>query len=216
MTTAYITGGSVEFTRPSNYSADKSGAKVALTFACAEGTPDDAAKAMLDTVAAMAKAKAHEMVGDTPPTPLNEGVVTLNGKAVPVVYTNGPASVPDPMVAASAALSTAAPNAITSPVASTAPAPVGNIVVEPIPNGAVYTAAPAEPAAPDPIPDSDLVAAITQANARLLNRATNDVDRQQVPGRLRDVVAKYVAPPGRVQSIPQEKRASAIADLNAL
>lgn len=123
MTAAQITGGAVEFTRPSNYSTDKSGAKVTLSFSCPEGTVHDDAVAMLDAVASLAVAKAFQLTGEKP-LPF---VPTTAAPAVALVAQSAPSLVeaPTPLSLVGAAHSPATP-ATTSPAGSTPPALVGN------------------------------------------------------------------------------------------
>lgn len=241
MTAAQITGGVVEFTRPSNYSTDKSGAKVTLSFVCPEGTVHDDAVAMLDAVAALAVRKALELTGDKP---VPFAPTTAAPAPAPVAPSVPSRDVHAPtQQALVGAAPSAAVNATTSPAASTPPALVGNtasgdaasplVLVgdthpSPAPDptliGAPAATGPASPAlvstAPAEITDADLVNAITAANARMFGRAATDEEKQLVPRALTAALLAYLPPtfngPPKVQMIPADKRPSALAAFNAL
>lgn len=210
MTTVQITGGAVEFTRPSNYSTDKSGAKVTLTFMCAEGTGHGEAVDMLDRVISLAVDRAMGMVGEKPAMVLSDPVAPTS--AVAEAWA-GPTV--GQRVGANPTEETLIPSKLIGIMGNgVAINPPGAVVA-----GASTMAAPTATAASpseEVITDAQMVEAISSKNAHLLNAAEDDLARQQVPVALHALVAQYVPPPAKVQAIPAAKRAAFLKQLAAL
>jgi predicted RNase H-like HicB family nuclease len=218
-----ISTGSVEFTRPSNYSTDKSGAKVSLTFGCTDGTTYAEAVQMLDSVIHLAIGRAFSMVA---------GIPTEERKTIDYAKAAAAVSVtPDPMASAVHAPAVApatdvwAGPSVGTPIGgSVAPDPIqgAGSTIAPVTGqaGVVQTDAgtttsPSEPT-PTPISDADLVEAITAKNARLMTEAKDKLEREKAPIKCNALIASYVPPPGRSSAIPQEKRREFLYALNAL
>lgn len=217
MTTVQITGGAVEFTRPSNYSTDKSGAKVTLTFMCAEGTGHEEAVGMLDRVISLAVERAMGMVGDK----ATGGAQAGAGKAL-IELNEQPKGWSGPTVGQKVGEPAAERVDTLGGVADiimgmgngVAANPPGAVVAD-ASTTAASTATIASPS-DEVITDQQMVEAISSKNAHLLNAAEDDLARQQVPVALHALVAGYVPPPAKVQAIPVAKRAAFLAQLAAL
>lgn len=195
MTTAQITGGTVEYTKPSNYQTDKPGAKVVLTFMCAEGCPPAEAEEMLDRTARMAVAKAHDMVGDKPPVAAEKA---KRAKAPPAEV---PAANPSPSASVDAS-SVSAPGSGTAPSSAssgvnTDPAAIGE--PEPIELAEVGTIIP-------PITDKDLHAAVQIA-----------IEKKVTSAQIRAATLAITGNPGQsMTTIAQDRRAEFLAAVKAL
>lgn len=223
--TAYVSGGTVKFVRPSNYNEGRSGAEVTLTFSMPEGAPHADASAMLDAVSHMAMNKAREMVGEKP-VPTAPAVSQPTTAAPPPIAPVAPvAPTPDPTLIG-------APAPVTPALTPISPSPAliggGSPAADPTLIGAPAAPGPASPAlistapasAPAEVTDAQMVAAVTTANSRLFGRAQTDEQKQLVPVELHRVIAAHMdegtQPPFKVQMVPQHRRAACVAALNAL
>lgn len=237
MSSTQLTGGSVEYSLPSNYQNGTAGAKVTLTFGVADGAPEDEAKRMLDRASALAISQAREMVSGVPIVdmtgrPQSEGTVAL-ARIAPVPPT------PAAVIAATPAPEATGIN--TGPIATTAASP-SEVGFGPLGSGTISTSseltsahgsivapvadtsatAASTPSASDEnalgeITDADLRKHVEHHNSRLLNAAGNDaLKRQQAQMQVPNVLLQYVQPPLKMYSIPPEKRAEFIGKLAAL
>jgi hypothetical protein len=206
-----ITGGRVSFGRsvqPAQYEGRK--AEVELTFALEEGTTEAAAKAALDHVAAMAKAKALEIVKD------DKATAKAAAEAPPVTpkATTEPKTAPKGKTKADLEAEQNAKLAASGGKATVA----GDDLVEEKP--AISTGGerkdPAQ-ADPDGLDDGAAPAAKVYSDKDLTDTASKVNAIIKNPQAIKDVRAKYTdTPTAAIATIPQEKRAGFVADLEAL
>ncbi len=219
MTTAQITGGTVEFTRPSNYSTDKSGAKVTLTFMCAEGTPAADAEAMLDRTIALAVGRACAMVGERPAIPLTKVITAVLAdplaptKAVEAAWA-GP-TVGQPVGGAVDIMG----NGVAENPTSANPAPSSGTTPAAMMNGAGSSAGSTTSmmtSPSEPITDKKLVDYVTDTTTRLLTAAVQGPARELAATRVPGLIREFVGPGNKIYAITPERRQDFLDRLAAL
>lgn len=207
-----ITNGSIEFQYPSNYADGQTGAKVTLGFMVPEGTDDAGQGAIIDKVAAMAKAKALALVGKAVSAvvetnkAVDAAVVETLAKKEPIII--GAPRVADPM-----GMIGVPPAAPSAPAVVSAPSVMQDIVSPDTPTSSAPAASGLDDLMPPPAvtTDKQLIDAITHRNGVLVQ-----TKGEQATVIIRALIGEFVPPPGRVNQIPQERRQEFLARLGTL
>lgn len=201
MTTVQLTGGSCEYSIPTNYNEGKHGAKVVLNFSVAEGAPNDASEAFLHYVGDLARTAALGMASGVQP-PKNTAVVVAPPMPAPIAPPPAPvAATPLPAQAVPVVPPTPTPAPVASPGVSAPPLP--DTLPAPIPS------------APTEIPwdDRTITEHLTKAAARLA-----PAHGEAAPEKMRQLIRQFL-PEGSLPKaglIAVEHRALFLQHLEAL